>query len=103
MLKVGTQNQAKTLKVNAWPDGAKTLKVPARSETVPRPYGEWGGGAVVSGSRSMSSPLGGGMKFIIMYSTKGVCTARTVYERLTKFISAAFGTKDTIFARTQWR
>ena len=39
MLKVGTQNQAKTLKVSAWPDGAKTLKVPGRSETVPRPYG----------------------------------------------------------------
>ena len=38
MLKVGTQNQAKTLKVSAWPDGAKTLKVPGRSETVPRPY-----------------------------------------------------------------
>ena len=40
MLKVVTPNQAKTLKVSAWPDGAKTLKVPGRSETVPRPYVE---------------------------------------------------------------
>jgi hypothetical protein len=37
-LKVGSQNEAKTLKVSTWPDGAKTLKVPGRSETVPRDY-----------------------------------------------------------------
>ena len=42
MLKVGTQNQAKTLKVSTWPDGTKTLIVPGRSETVPRPYADFG-------------------------------------------------------------
>jgi hypothetical protein len=41
ILKVGSQNQAKMLKVSTWPDGTKTLKVPGRSETVPRPYAMW--------------------------------------------------------------